>query len=83
MYIYRLFFEEELLLMEHLRHGFNGNHSGAHPTIVSYNARAVKIYSRTSSPGRLKSIFFYFKTLRPTRYSGSVVNAAVVGLAPG
>jgi hypothetical protein len=61
--------------------------AGSNPTIASYNASAVKIYSATSSLVRFenKNIFFYFKkTLNPTRYSAGVVavNSKVVGLAP-
>jgi hypothetical protein len=43
---------------------------------VSYNARAVKIYSATSSLVRLenKNIFFYFEiTLLSTMYNDDVV----------
>jgi hypothetical protein len=42
---------------------------GANPTIVSYNANAVKIYNAASSLVRFenKNIFYYFeKTLQPT-----------------
>jgi hypothetical protein len=38
--------------------------SGANPTIVSYNASAVKIYNATSSLVRLENFFIQFeKTL--------------------
>jgi hypothetical protein len=62
----------------------------ADPTIVSYNASAVKKYNATSSLMSLttKNIFSYIqrKTLKPTTYNAGVtvvLNSEDIGLAPG
>jgi hypothetical protein len=53
----------ELCRKFHPKSGFYQNLSGANPTIVSYNARVVKIYSATSSLVRFENQikFFYFE----------------------
>jgi hypothetical protein len=55
----------------------------ANPTIVSYNASAVKNYNAASSLVRFENIFFLKK--RTSLLHGGVVNvnSEVVGLAPG
>jgi hypothetical protein len=57
---------------------------GANPTIVSYNARAVKFFNATSSLVRFenKNVFFCFEKCSSTA-GIVVVNLKVVGLAPG
>jgi hypothetical protein len=70
------------------RHFFQNNspHPGANPTIVSYNASAVKIYNGTSSLVHFEKnhIGTYFeKNTRVYYITGVVVaNSQVVGLLP-
>jgi uncharacterized membrane protein len=60
---------------------------GANPTIISYNACAVKIYSATSSLVQFvnKIIFFYSLKNAIAYYNTDIsfVNSEVVGLGPG
>jgi hypothetical protein len=66
----------ELLEVEVLGKTFFYKESRANPTIVSYNASAVKIYIATRSLVRFEnksSIFYFEKMLYPMYYNAGVV----------